>query len=334
MGSIEVLPWQVELKSSHIRVGELLERLGLRASDLPGEADPDSPFPLRVTPHYLSLMRPGDPRDPLLLQVLPRKVENRPVPGFVADPLEEVRAGTSPGMLHKYSGRVLLILTQACAIHCRYCFRRNFPYGDHRRSLEAWSETLDQIARQPDITEVILSGGDPLVLPDAALFQILDKVEAIPHVRRLRIHTRFPVVLPSRFTGTLLDRLSRSRLRVVLVNHANHPQELDTQSARVFADLHRAGVTLLNQAVLLAGINDDLATLTRLFTTLFDQGVLPYYLHLTDRAAGTAHFHVSRERGLALYADLMARLPGYLVPKLAEEIPGRPSKTWWTPDRA
>ncbi|RMF17653.1 MAG: EF-P beta-lysylation protein EpmB [Gammaproteobacteria bacterium] len=332
MGSIEVLPWQKALASATRTVPELLQRLSLSSEQLNDDVDTRSDFVLRVTDHYLSLMTPGDPSDPLLRQVLPLKCERDRTPGFVEDPLLEVPASARPGILHKYRGRVLLILTQACAIHCRYCFRRNFPYNAHQQSGADWLTSLDYVRQDTSIQEVILSGGDPLLRTDTQLESLFSAIEAIPHVRRLRIHTRLPVVLPERFTPGLCQRLGDSRMKVVLVNHANHPNELDDRSATVFRHLRAAGVTLLNQTVLLRGINDDPDTLSALCEKLFEQGMLPYYLHLTDRVRGTAHFYLSRDEAMPLYQALMSRLPGYLVPKLAEEIPGRPSKTWWTPN--
>jgi EF-P beta-lysylation protein EpmB len=271
-------------------------------------------------------MRAGDPRDPLLRQVLPVVAETAVRGGYVDDPVGDLAAETAPGLLHKYRGRALLLVTGACAIHCRYCFRRAFPYGESVGSARL-DAAVDALAAQPDIDEVILSGGDPLSLRDDRLATLARRLAAIPHLRRLRVHTRLPVTIPSRVTPSLIDWLTGTRLQPVMVVHVNHPQELDASVADGLAGLRSAGVPLLNQAVLLRGVNDDQASLTALSTRLFEVGVLPYYLHLLDRVRGAAHFAVSARRARALLAGLRATLPGYLVPKLVREIAGQPSKT-------
>ncbi len=321
------LPWQPDewrgllrgaIRDSHT----LLARLGLDPAQLAVDARPE--FPTRVPEPFVARMQVGNPNDPLLLQVLAQIRERLPVDGFGGDPLHESDAELAPGLLQKYAGRALLIVTQACAVHCRYCFRRHFDYAGQRDP--GWQAALTCLAARPDIHEVILSGGDPLSLDDDALTPLLDAIDALPHVQRIRIHTRLPVVLPQRVTPALLDRLATLRARLALVVHVNHANELDADTATAFAALRTAGVTLLNQAVLLRAVNDNVDTLARLSETLFAQGVVPYYLHLLDPVDGTAHFATSEQRTSGLQRALQARLPGYLVPRLVRELPGRASK--------
>ena len=286
-------------------------------------------FGLRVPRSFVARMRRGDPDDPLLRQVLPLEAEFDETPGYVPDPLEEQAARRSPQLLQKYSGRALIIATEACAVHCRYCFRREFPYSQSSGEPQAggrFGETLAALAQDSSIEEVILSGGDPLSLNDARLGQLTDALAAIPHVKRLRIHTRQPVVLPSRVDAGLLAWLRGIRLPTVVVLHVNHANEIDADVRAACAALRSTGVTLLNQSVLLRGVNDDADTLQRLSETLFDAGVLPYYLHLPDRVRGTAHFDVEQRRAQELLATLTGRLSGYLVPRLVREVPGAASK--------
>ena len=272
-------------------------------------------------------MRPGDPDDPLLLQVLDRAEERADVVGYVADPLGERDASPSPGLIHKYAGRVLLTATTVCPVHCRYCFRRHFPYDAHRLTPANLASALDHVRADPSIREVILSGGEPLMLKDAPLARLLDEIEAIEHVELLRIHSRFPVVVPQRVTRALVERLAASRCRVTLVLHANHAAEIDGTVAEALAPLVTSPVTLLNQSVLLAGINDSVDALEALSRALHRAGVLPYYLHVLDPVAGTAHFSVDDARARALVDALIDRLPGYLVPTPVRELAGRAAKT-------
>lgn len=283
-------------------------------------------FPLRVPRAYAARMRIGDPADPLLAQVLPRAVEDADTTG-IGDPVGDLAAMQRPGVLHKYHGRVLLITTGACGIHCRYCFRRGFPYAEANPRTGDWTEALDYISRDETIEEVILSGGDPLSLPDPTLADLVSRIEAIGHVRILRLHTRMPVVLPKRVDGFLLEWLAATRLQRVVVLHANHPNELDADVAAAGRRLRDAGATLLNQTVLLSGVNDSSGTLETLSRKLFAFGTLPYYLHLLDPVRGAAHFDVNAETARGLHSELAARLPGYLVPRLVREEPGRPGKT-------
>lgn len=306
---------------------ELLQLLQLDPDAMPDISAALGQFPLRVPRHFVGKMRPGDWRDPLLLQVLPQKAENDPQPGFVDDPLGERHANPVPGLIHKYHGRVLMITTPACAVHCRYCFRRNFPYQDNNPSRAHWQQALDYISARPDIGEVILSGGDPLSASDDYLADLIARIAAIPHVHTIRLHSRLPVVLPARVTDSLLQVLTQHRMQTVLVIHSNHPNELDQDTATALQNLRRAGITLLNQSVLLKGINDDADTLATLSERLFQCHTLPYYLHLLDKVRGAGHFECSQQRAQQLRGSLLARLPGYLVPRLVREEAGASSKT-------
>lgn len=287
-------------------------------------------FPLRVPRGYAARMRIGDPADPLLAQVLPRAIEDADTTG-TSDPVGELAAMPHPGVLHKYHGRVLLVTTGACGIHCRYCFRRQFPYGEANPRSRDWMEALEYIARDDTIGEVILSGGDPLSLPDSTLADLVARIETIDHVHTLRLHTRMPIVLPERVDESLLEWLTTTRLRRVVVLHANHPNELDAGVAAAGQRLRDVGVTLLNQAVLLSGVNDSSTVLEDLSRGLFAFGTLPYYLHLLDPVRGAAHFDVDVDKARGLLGELAARLPGYLVPRLVREESGRPGKTPVTP---
>jgi len=322
--------WQRDLTRAITNPEELLANLGLD----PGLAAParaaSSAFGLRVTRSYLARMRRGDANDPLLRQVLPLADELLETSGYGADPLQEHEATRAPGLLQKYAGRVLLITTQACAIHCRYCFRREFPYSAQQTAAEAgatrFRDALDVIASDTSIEEVILSGGDPLSLSDARLTRITDAIAGMRHVQRIRVHTRQPIVLPSRVDEGLLAWLGGIKRPTVIVLHANHPNEIDSEVRTACAKLRAAGITLLNQSVLLKGVNDDVDTLAQLSRALMDAGVLPYYLHLPDRVRGTAHFDVADSEAQRLVEGLGARLSGYLVPRLVREVPGAPYK--------
>ena len=318
--------WQTELANALTDPRELLTLLDLDHTDCPPIIQASGDFPFRVTRSYASRMRKGDPGDPLLRQVLPLELELLEIPGFGGDPVGDLSSSTVPGLLHKYSGRALLIATGACAIHCRYCFRRDFPYTGQQLTRRREDAALAAIARDATIHEVILSGGDPLALGDERLAELIQAIAAIPHVRRLRLHSRLPVVLPSRINQGLLGLLSGSRLQTVMVIHANHANELDMSVRDALGALNRHGVTTLNQAVLLRGVNDEESSLIELSEKLFACGVLPYYLHLLDRARGTAHFEVPEARALELMEALRRQLPGYLLPRLVREQPGAPYK--------
>ncbi|HEY7638989.1 MAG TPA: EF-P beta-lysylation protein EpmB [Steroidobacteraceae bacterium] len=318
-------PWQQALAAAITDPAELCAVLGLD----PGLVAPAAArgFALRVPRGYVARMRHGDPRDPLLLQVLPGAAELLQAADFTADPVGDLDSRAAPGLLHKYRGRALVVATGACAVHCRYCFRRHFPYAEQSALRDGWQAVLAKLRAAPEIEEVILSGGDPWSLSDRRLAQLTDALQAIPHVRRLRVHTRYPVVLPERVDAGLLAWLGGVRLQKVVVIHANHANEIDARVQRACADLAAAGATLLNQSVLLAGVNDSVAALAELSESLFAARVLPYYLHLLDKVQGAAHFDVEERRALALHADLTARLPGYLLPRLVREVPGAPAKT-------
>jgi EF-P beta-lysylation protein EpmB len=308
----------------------LLSALGLDPALLAGARAANETFALRVTPSFLARMRHGDVNDPLLRQVLPLADELSESPGYVPDPLDEHAATRAPGLLQKYAGRALLVTTQACAIHCRYCFRREFPYSAQQESADEggprFRAALDVIAADTSIEEVILSGGDPLSLSNARLTRITDALSAMSHVQRIRVHTRQPVVLPTRVDDGLLAWLHGIGRPVVIVLHVNHPNEIDGDVRAACAKLRSTGVTLLNQSVLLKGVNDNADTLAELSRVLMDTGVMPYYLHLPDRVRGTAHFDVPEAQAQRLVTELTARLSGYLVPKLVREIAGAPSK--------
>ncbi|MFO7551691.1 MAG: EF-P beta-lysylation protein EpmB [Haliea sp.] len=319
--------WQKSLARAIRDPRQLLERLDLSPDLLPAAQAASEDFSLLVPHGYVARMRPGDPQDPLLRQVLPLGEELAEVSGYVTDPVGDLPAMARPGVLHKYHGRALVITTAACGIHCRYCFRRHFPYQDANPMPERWHQVHDYLAADPTIEELILSGGDPLSLSDHRLGGLFEAVQAIPHLKRLRLHTRYPIILPERLTGSLLQQLCELPQAVVLVIHANHANELDTTVRQALHPYREAGLTLLNQSVLLRGINDSEAALAGLSEALFESGVLPYYLHQLDPVQGAAHFAVSDERALALHAALRARLPGYLVPRLVRELPGEAAKT-------
>jgi EF-P beta-lysylation protein EpmB len=319
--------WQRQAGAARIATGELLQRLGLSPANFPAGVVADPAFPVLVPPHFLAQMRHGDPADPLLLQVLARGQEAEAQPGRLTDPLAEADYRAAPGLLRKYRSRALLIASGACAIHCRYCFRRHYDYGATMLTRAREAEALAAIAADPAIDEVILSGGDPLNLGDARLAGLVAAIAAIPHVATLRLHSRTLVAIPARVTEALVQCFATTRLQVVIVLHSNHANELSADVAAAMARLRAAGACLLNQSVLLAGINDSAATIAAHARRLFACGVLPYYMHLTDPVAGAAHFDVDEARARRIEAELRAMLPGYLVPRFVREVPGRPSKT-------
>ncbi|WP_019215967.1 EF-P beta-lysylation protein EpmB [Legionella tunisiensis] len=319
------ISWQKILAQGFASVNELLEFLAL-PSGL-GSVAADKQFKTRVPRGFAARMQRGNPRDPLLLQVLAVEDELSVIDGYVADPLSESKDNPLAGLLHKYQGRVLLTLTGTCAINCRYCFRRHFPYQDNNPGRGGWQPVFDYVRADTSIQEVILSGGDPLLAADAVLAELIQQLETIPHLQTLRFHTRIPVVLPERVNKDLLKLLKETRLRKVIVLHSNHAQELDEQVADICVALRQADCHLLNQSVLLKGINDEPSILAELSERLFECGVMPYYLHLLDPVAGAAHFDLPQTTALAIYRQLQQQLPGYLVPRLAREEPGKASKT-------
>lgn len=319
--------WQESLSDLITDPRELADFLHLDRRLIPSGEQALAQFPLKVPRAFAERMEKGNWRDPLLRQVWPSFVEEREAPGFTADPLRERHYNPRAGLLHKYRGRVLLIAAPHCAIHCRYCFRREFDYRENSPARSQWREAFDYIRGDASIEEVILSGGDPLALGDGQLRWLLESVSGISHVTTVRIHTRFPVVIPERVSEELLAMLRGCGQRVVVVIHCNHAQEIDADVATALGALHRARVCLLNQSVLLKGVNDDAAALSTLSKRLFAENVLPYYLHLPDRVAGTRHFAVTLEAAEAIMRELQASLPGYLVPRLMREDPGEPAKT-------
>jgi EF-P beta-lysylation protein EpmB len=319
--------WQSQLRGVITSRDGLLEELGLSEADVGSSAGAGADFPLKVPYGFMRRMRRGDPRDPLLLQVLSSRREVLDVPGFVSDPLaEDGDSIPRRGIIHKYHGRVLLIVSGACAVNCRYCFRRHFPYDENRNSREQWRDALQYIHADRTVEEVILSGGDPLVATDQQLRELVADIAAATHVKRLRIHSRLPVVIPERVTKGLLDALSHRELQTLMVVHCNHANEIDESVCRGFEALLDRRITVLNQAVLLRGVNDSLEAQVALSKALFAAGALPYYLHLLDKVHGAAHFDVPEVRARMLMDELAARLPGYLVPKLAREVAGASAK--------
>lgn len=319
--------WQHELSNAFRTLGELLKFLEMDTPDDEHAELSDSPFPFKVTRSYADRMRKQDPLDPLFLQVFPDKLEKQDDPQYVSDPVGDMASLVAPGLIHKYEGRVLLVTTGACAIHCRYCFRREFSYGDFHLSRQWEARAIDYVRSDTDIKEVILSGGDPLVLSDHRLHELIDQFAQIPHLRRIRIHSRLPVVLPSRITDTFLETLSQCHVPVILVIHANHANEISADVRLALTALSDAGATLLNQAVLLRRVNDSVSALCDLSEALFDSGVMPYYLHLLDKVSGSRHFDIPKELALDLYDQLRRQLPGYLVPRLVRENEGQPYKS-------
>ena len=319
-------PWRRELAASVRDPAELLALLDLPATLLDGARRGARTFALRVPRDFVRRMRRGDPDDPLLRQVLPLQAELHEAAGFVPDPVGDLDSTPLPGVLHKYRGRALLITSPACAVNCRYCFRRQFPYADALAARDDWDAAIGYLESHRDITEVILSGGDPLTLPDSRLSALAARLDALPHLQTLRLHTRLPVVLPSRVDAALCGWLGGLRMRTVVVIHANHAQELDEVVAAALRRLSATGATLLNQTVLLAGVNDCADTQIALARRLFACGTLPYYLHQLDKVAGAAHFEVADSAAILIAARMSAALPGYLVPRLVREQPGADAK--------
>lgn len=320
--------WQRLLKDAIRDPGELCKLLRLPEPYVAAARRAAGDFPLFAPRGFVAKMEPQNPRDPLLLQVLPLAEEcsEDESASFVPDPVGDRAAQIAPGILHKYHGRVLLVTTGACAVHCRYCFRRHFAYGEGPHSLAAWQPALERIAGDPTIEEVILSGGDPLTLVDPFLKILCEQLAAIPHLRRLRVHSRLPIVLPERVCPDLIEWLCGTRLTPIMVVHANHPAEICSNVAKALGRLSAAGVSLLNQAVLLRHINDRADVLAELCRRLVDLRVMPYYLHQLDRVRGAAHFEVPEVAGQAIVNELRRRLPGYAVPRYVRETAGAPSK--------
>lgn len=321
--------WQRLLATAITDPAQLLEQLGLGDCKALLSTQAGDDFPMRVPQGFVARMRKGDIDDPLLRQVLPLRDEEALVAGYSADPLREQAALAAPGLLHKYQGRALLSVTPACAVHCRYCFRRHFPYREAGTGREHWQAAINYLREHGEIDEVLLSGGDPLSLGDNKLRELLAQLDTISTIKRIRLHTRLPVVLPERITPTLLDALAEhaQKRRIVIVIHANHGNEIDHTVEQALRALIAAGCTLLNQSVLLRGVNDSAPALIELSQRLIDSGTLPYYLHLLDPVAGAAHFNVDTQTARTLHRAMQAALPGYAVPRLSQEIPGEAHKT-------
>ena len=319
--------WLTQLADVVTSPDELLHLLNVDAdANLLAGRDAKRLFALRVPRAFIARMERGNPNDPLLRQVLTSQEEFIASPGFSTDPLEEQHS-VVPGLLHKYANRALLLVKGGCAVNCRYCFRRHFPYADNQGNKRNWQAAMDYISAHPQLDEIIFSGGDPLMAKDHELDWLLTQLEAIPHIKRLRIHSRLPIVIPARITEELTARLARSSLQILLVNHINHANEIDETFRAAMARLRQAGVTLLNQSVLLRDVNDNAHTLANLSNALFDAGVMPYYIHVLDKVQGAAHFMVNDDEARAIMRELLTLVSGYMVPRLAREIGGQPSKT-------
>ena len=319
--------WQTELSQCITTVDDLLAELELDRTQLSPCQQAATQFALKVPRPFVQRMVKGNPSDPLLAQVLPVKAEMRLDPDYRKDPLDESNHNPIAGIVHKYRNRLLLIVSPTCAINCRYCFRRHFPYQENRQSKGQWQQALSYIRSHADINEVIFSGGDPLAANDHFLSWLAEQIAAIAHIKRLRIHTRLPVVIPSRINETFLHWATTGRLKPIMVLHINHSNEIDNEVAEAINRLLDVGIKVLNQTVLLKGINDSSTILSALSERLFDCGVSPYYLHLLDPVQGASHFDIDPEQAGKIYRELQAMLPGFLLPKLVREIPGERSKT-------
>lgn len=318
--------WIQQLANGISDPAKLLQQLSIDPQPWQNGFDARKLFAQRVPQSFVDRMEKGNPYDPLLRQVLPLSEEFEVHPGYSEDPLEE-QNNTVPGLLHKYRNRALMIVKGGCAINCRYCFRRHFPYADNKGSKAVWQQSLDYLASQPELNEVILSGGDPLMAKDQELSWLIERIGTISHIKRLRIHSRLPVVIPARVTDELVELLANTRLQVVLVTHINHANEINLELKQQMARLRAVNVTLLNQGVMLKGVNDNVAAQVALSETLFDAGILPYYMHVLDKVQGAAHFYISDADAKAIMSGLLERVSGYLVPTLTREIGGRKSKT-------
>ncbi|WP_286270243.1 EF-P beta-lysylation protein EpmB [Thalassotalea hakodatensis] len=318
--------WQKELAAVVTDPSELLKMLDIDPNAYQDHFSARKLFPVRVPKPFIARMIKGDIDDPLLKQVMPLSDEFIETTGFSTDPLAE-HDTVAEGLLHKYKHRVLMIVKAGCAINCRYCFRRHFPYADNSPNKQRWQQALDYIADHQEINEVIFSGGDPLMANDQHLHWLITEIEGISHVKRLRIHSRLPVVIPQRITPELVNMLANTRLKSTLVFHINHPNEIDEQFANAIEPLRQARIPLFNQSVLLKGVNDEVNTLCHLSEQLFDHGIQPYYLHLFDKVQGVAHFDIDNQQAQTLVAEMMAILPGFLMPKVVREIAGEANKT-------
>ncbi len=320
--------WQQQLAEAFNNISDLCHYLHLSPDNLPVSIAAAESFPLRVPLSFAACMEKGNPHDPLLRQVLPVENELFAYPGFSHDPVGDLAAATRTGVLHKYHGRVLFINTGSCAINCRYCFRRNFPYADLQLSKQKEDAAVQYIHDDASISEVVLSGGDPLLLSDARLTRLIRQLDSIGHLKRIRIHSRLPIVLPARITDELINALARNSKQVIMIVHCNHANETSDRVAAACNSLKNSGISLFNQSVLLKGINDNADILCELSEQLFKLNIVPYYLHMLDKATGTGHFEVSETEALSLIGQVQAALPGYLVPKLVKEQAGAVSKQY------
>lgn len=318
--------WLQDLGEAFNHPEDLLNYLELDIANFEPDLSARKLFALRVPRPFAEKMKKGDSSDPLFLQAMSQYQEFAQIEGFSKDPLEEQHS-PAPNILHKYQNRLLFMIKNSCAINCRYCFRRHFPYQEIKSNKESWRQSLEYIRSSPEIEEVILSGGDPLMAKDDEISWLMDRLEQIEHLKTLRIHTRLPVVIPNRITPELTARLSQSQLNIVLVTHINHANEIDETFRQKMQMLKQANVMLLNQSVLLKNINDNAQTLKALSEKLFHCGIFPYYLHLLDKVEGAAHFYIPDQQALSIYRQLQKITSGYLVPKLAREIAFEPNKT-------
>jgi len=325
------ISWSQHLSQAITSLPELIKHLGLAESLAYQGREADSSFKLLVPRPYLSRIAYGNPNDPLLLQVLPSAAEMQNVIGYSKDPLEEAEHNPQKAIVHKYKRRLLVITTGTCAVNCRYCFRRHFPYGDNQLAQAEWQSVIAYLENHPEVNEVILSGGDPLMMKDALLADKVRQIEALPQIKRLRIHSRLPVVIPARVCDDMLEWINNSRLDIIMVWHINHANEVDDELTQAAYKLKKSGVTLLNQGVLLKGVNDSVEAQVNLSEAVFDAGILPYYMFTLDPVEGAAHFDITIEDAQRLMGQVAAELPGYLVPRLAKEIPGKTAKSVFAP---
>ena len=312
--------WSQQLAQGFTKPKQLLQFLDVEITNYSIAADKE--FATRVPLSFAEKMQKGNINCPLLKQVLPIADEMEKKDSYLLDPLQEQQANPIRGLLHKYHSRALLTLAPSCAINCRYCFRRHFPYDDNKITPDNWQSIINYLADEPSINEVIFSGGDPLMVKNSRLAKYIADLEQVASIKTLRLHSRMPVVLPARVDLELINLLAKSRFKVVLVIHCNHPNELCCHTAKIFKALKEVGITLLNQSVLLKGVNDKAEILEELSQKLFEQDIMPYYLHLLDKVAGAAHFDLPLAKAKQIYNKLQILLAGYLVPKLVCERAG------------
>ncbi len=317
--------WKTVLSESFRSTQDLLKYCELDGNR--PESGSEAGFPVRVTKYYASLIEKGNPQDPLLLQVIPDQREHQRIEGYSLDAVGDLKAMPVPGLIHKYHNRVLLTLTAACPIHCRYCFRRHFPYSEAKLDISPQSPVINYLTEHTEVKEVILSGGDPLMLSDQKIADLIIQLNKIPNIDYLRFHTRLLSVLPERITESFIRVLEQFNGKIVFITHINHPNEITLYNQTAFNLLSQYGFQLLNQSVLLKGVNNNAATLVDLSYKLFDNNIIPYYLHSLDKVHGAANFDLTVDQQCKVYAELRNSLPGYLVPKLVNEFSGQMSKT-------